>query len=154
MVEPCFTSPSTVALQGFNFNVFSIIKEGSKNQDYQLKIHNKSAIEANCRVSLPFDGHKFFLLFSVLPARVIIAPDAIQVYTIKIKVDFKKSATVSLEDCIDETGDLLQEPTVKHQDQQINTLLGLEIVDTNVRIVFPVRIMYKQATTKQLRRGR
>lgn len=156
------SSPSTHNLTGFNFHVFSIVKEGTRNESYQLKVQNRSVIEAKCRIALPYDGHKLFLQFSVLPSKITIGPNETKVFTINVKVDFKKTVVINMDDLIDEKGDIAEfsnlskspSPDMKQflpQVQQLNTLFGIELVETSIRIPIPVRILYKEASSSRRR---
>ena len=159
VIAPFFVSPSTHYVPEHGRHVFSIIKDGNKEQTFTLRVTNKSAIEASVKIALPFNGkNDSFLIYSVLPVRQFIKAFETKSFTIKVKVDLKKAGM----DDMHEINTLLgldiergpdsnlnatkQAPKRGQGDQEIKTLLSLQIADSEIQVVIPFRIHYKRAS--------
>lgn len=154
---PLFGSPSTHFMAEHHAHVFSIIKDGNKDQTFTLRVTNQSSLAAHIRVALPFDGQNTsFLVFAVLPARQQIRAFETKSFTIKIKSDFKRAGLNDVSDLHNllglglETDSLSSKPSRPYQqkgptDQEIKTLIGLQVVDSDIQVVIPFRIHYKQS---------
>lgn len=147
VVEPKIVSPSTHYLPELGFKVYSIVKDGNKDQQYQLRIHNESVLDSNCKFQLPYNGeNSSFLQYSILPSKVLIPKGENKLITIKVKVDLKKAGQNRLDDLMDELEMTppSPQPEVSESDMYVNTLLNIAILETDLNIAIPVRILYKR----------
>jgi len=135
-------------------HAYSIIKDGNAQQDYKLKIQNLSALDISCRVTIPYDGqNSSFLIYSVLPQKMQISKGEVKQFTIKVKIDMKKisGGNFCLEDILEEVP-INAPPNSANTDQQLNTLFNIHIIDTEIFVPIPVRVLYKNAR-KQIKGG-
>lgn len=147
IVEPKIVSPSTHFIPELGFKVYSIVKDGNKDQQYQLRIHNESPLDSNCKFQLPYNGENHsFLQYSILPSKVLIPRGENKLITIKVKVDLKKAGQNRLDDLMDELEMIpaSPQPEVSEADIFVNTLLNIAILETEINIAIPVRILYKR----------
>ena len=66
--------------------------------------------------------------------------------TIKVKVDLKKAGQNKLDDLMDELEMIPHspQPEVSEADIFVNTLLNIAILETEINVAIPVRILYKR----------
>lgn len=156
-----FTCPASHYLHEFGASVFSIVKEGNKAQDYHFKLTNHSQLDASVRLSFPLEKDpkksRMFTL-SLLPARLTIRSKETKVTTIKVKTDYRQSFnslggsfSVDLEKMIEVgTREKKLPPKTKSTDQppapsDQHSLLLVQVVDTEVMVAVPIRVLFKEA---------
>lgn len=153
---PLFSSPSTQFMSSKHGHVFSIIKDGNKEQTFIFRVTNRSALDAYVRIAVPFNGKTTsFLIFSVLPVRQLIKAFDTKSFSIKIKVDLKKAGMSDVSDLLSRLGLSLdaedslssksspRSPKKEPEDQEIRTLIALQVADSEVQVTIPFRIHYK-----------